>query len=76
MPMFFCGFKPNHVTRSNFLNRSTFALSQTASRRHDQRLTERVRAMLCARLARTLRSLLELVRDRVPGIGDQFALSR
>src|SRR6266404_3813715 len=43
MPVFFARRKPDHIARSNFFDRSAFALRPTKARRDDQRLTERMR---------------------------------
>src|SRR3974377_670020 len=43
MPMFFARRKPNHIARTNFFNRSAFALCASAAGYHDECLTERMR---------------------------------
>src|SRR6266478_5604816 len=42
MPVFLAAREPHHVTRSDLLDRSTFALSPAAARRDDQSLAERM----------------------------------
>ena len=70
VPVFLSRRKPDHVTRSNFLNRTFPALSPAAAGGDDQRLTERMRMPGRARaglerpvLAR-LRRAMALVRVR------------
>ena len=42
MPMFFAGFKPNHIPRLDFFDRAAPALHPPPARRHNQSLTQRV----------------------------------
>ena len=49
MPVFLAGREPDHVTGSDLLDRSTFALSPAAARRNDQRLAERMRVPCSSR---------------------------
>src|SRR5258708_17021898 len=42
MPVFLAAREPHHVTRSDLLDRSTFALSPAAARRYEESLAERM----------------------------------
>src|SRR5664279_517390 len=59
VPVLLRGREPYHISGPNLLHRSTFPLTSSASRRHDQRLPQRMRmpCRSCARLKCHARAL-------------------
>jgi hypothetical protein len=74
MPVFLAGCEPDHITRPDLLDGSTFALNPAAASRYDESLTERMRVPSSprARLERYA-GALNKCRIQGPEKADQFA---
>jgi len=59
MPVLLARREPDHVTRTDLLDRAAFALNPAAASRHDERLAERMRVPCSprTRLKRNARAL-------------------